>query len=152
MTRPIFETMLEFFKQDEWSVSQIDDRPILQMSFEGNHGKWQCFAHAKEEKQQFLFYSICLSKVPTERRQAISEFITRANFGLLMGNFEMDFEDGEIRFKTSIDVEHFSLSPEIVKQYVYTNVLMMDCYLPGILSVIADEVSPKEAIAHIENK
>lgn len=152
MTKQIFETMLKFFEQDEWTVSKIDNRPILQMRFEGNHGKWQCFAHAKEEKQQFLFYSICLSKVPTERRQALAEFLTRANFGLLMGNFELDFEDGEIRFKTSIDVENFSLSPEIVKQYVYTNVLMMDCYLSGILAVIADEVSPKEAITRIEKK
>ncbi|WP_330486357.1 type III secretion system chaperone family protein [Tumidithrix elongata] len=144
--------MLAFFEQDEWTIRQIGDQPILQMSFEGNHGKWQCFAHAKEEKEQFLFYSIFLSKVPAEKRQALAEFITRANYGLMMGNFEMDYDDGEIRFKTSIDVENITLTPKIVKQYVYTNVLMMDCYLPGILSVIADEVSPKEAIARIEKR
>ena len=41
-------------------------------------------------------------KVPLEQRAAISEFITRANYGLTNGNFEMDFSDGELRYKTTI--------------------------------------------------
>ena len=39
---------------------------------------------------------------PLEQRAAISEFITRANYGLTNGNFEMDFSDGELRYKTTI--------------------------------------------------
>jgi hypothetical protein len=31
---------------------------------------------------------------------------------MIIGNFEMDFEDGEIRYKTSIDVEDDSLSSD----------------------------------------
>ena len=41
-------------------------------------------------------------KAPLEQRAAISEFITRANYGLTNGNFEMDFSDGELRYKTTI--------------------------------------------------
>ena len=41
-------------------------------------------------------------KAPLEQRTAISEFITRANYGLTNGNFEMDFSDGELRYKTTI--------------------------------------------------
>ena len=41
-------------------------------------------------------------KVPVEQRAAVSEFITRANYGLTKGNFEMDFSDGELRYKTTI--------------------------------------------------
>jgi len=39
----------------------------------------------------------------------VNEFLTRANYGLNIGNFEMDFQDGEIRFKTAIDVEEVIL-------------------------------------------
>jgi hypothetical protein len=54
--------------------------------------------------------------------------------------------------KTSIDVEGDRLSAALIKQVVYTNVTMMDEYLPGILSVIYGNVSPAEAIAQIEGE
>ena len=73
---------------------------------------------------------------PGERMAAVAEFITRANYGLIIGNFELDFSDGEIRYKTSLDVEGDRLSQALIKQLVYTNVLTMDQYLPGILAVL----------------
>jgi hypothetical protein len=69
---------------------------------------------------------------------------------MIIGNFEMDFEDGEIRYKTSIDVEGDSLSSALIKRLVYANVMMMDAYLPGIMSVIYGDVSPEDAITQIE--
>ncbi|MBP0018071.1 MAG: hypothetical protein J7647_10995 [Cyanobacteria bacterium SBLK] len=68
----------------------------------------------------------------------------------MLGNFELDFEDGEIRYKTSIDVESDRLTPALIKQIVYPNVMMMDEYLPGILAVINGDKTPREAIAQIE--
>jgi hypothetical protein len=82
---------------------------------------------------------------------AIAEFLTRANSGTIIGNFELDFTNGEIRYKTSIDVQGDSLSSELIKQLVYVNVTMMDEYLPGIMSVIYGEVEPKDASAQIES-
>jgi hypothetical protein len=83
---------------------------------------------------------------------AIAEFLTRANSGIIIGNFELDFTDGEISYKTSIDVEGDRLSFALIQRLVYANVTMMDEYLPGILSVIYDNVSPADAIAKIENE
>jgi hypothetical protein len=69
---------------------------------------------------------------------------------MTIGNFELDFADGEIRYKTSIDVEGVSLTFPQIKRLVYTNVTMMDEYLPGIMSVIDGDVLPEDAIAQIE--
>jgi hypothetical protein len=69
---------------------------------------------------------------------------------MTIGNFELDFNDGEIRYKTSIDVEGDHLSSALIKTLVYTNVSMMDQYLPGIKAVIETGVSPEEAIRAIE--
>jgi hypothetical protein len=49
----------------------------------------------------------------------VAEFLTRANSGMVIGNFELDFADGEIRYKTSIDVEGDKLSYAIIKRLVY---------------------------------
>lgn len=69
---------------------------------------------------------------------------------MTIGNFELDFNDGEIRYKTSIDVEGDALTHALTKRLVYTNVMMMDEYLPGIQAVIEAGVSPEEAIQAIE--
>ncbi len=146
----IFDTMVQFFRDDDWRFQQLGDRPILRMGFRGNNGSWQCFAQAKDEQQQFIFYSVLETNVPPDKRQAVAEFLTRANYGLIIGNFEMDFSDGEVRYKTSVDVEGGQLTPQMIKTLVYLNVLMMDKYLPGIMSVIYADVPPAEAIARIE--
>jgi hypothetical protein len=113
-----------------------------------------CYAQVVEDEEtaQFIFYSVCPVNVPENKRLSVAEFITRANYGLLIGNFELDLVDGEVRFKTSIDVKDDRLSSALFQPLVYTNVVMMDRYLPGIMAVIYGGVSPENAIAQIENE
>lgn len=120
------------------------------MNFSGEHGGWRCIAQALEEQQEFLFYSILDTKVPSDKREAVSEYLTRANYGLRIGNFEMDFSDGEVRYKTSIDVKGGQLTPSMAKVVVYANLQTMDKYLPGIMEVIYTEHRPKVVIDTVE--
>jgi hypothetical protein len=147
----ILEKMLNFFTQDDWQFTKLQGEPILSMAFQGKNGEWTCYAKAREEQQQFVFYSLCPINASEDKRLAVAEFLTRANYGMMNGNFELDFNDGEIRYKTSIDVEGDRLTPALIKNLVYTNVTMMDEYLPGIMSVINGDVEPKEAIVQIES-
>ena len=148
----IFDTIVQFFEQDGWSFSRIEEQPALQMGFQGDNGSWLCTAEAREEYGQFIFYSVCPVHAPEEKRLALAEFLTAVNYGLIIGNFEMDLDDGEIRYKTSIDVGGDELSVPLVKNAVYMNVLMMDRYLPGIMAVLYGDVSPAAAIAQIEGR
>ncbi len=147
----IFEEMVNFFKEDEWPFVQIEANQILEMVFHGENGEWKCYAQAREEEKQFVFYSLCPVKVPKRKRRAVGEFMSRANYGMIIGNFELDFTDGEIRYKTSIDVEGDRLTSALIRQLVDANVTMMDKYLPGINLVIDGEASPEDAIAQIES-
>lgn len=147
----IFEEMVNFFKEDDWPFYKVEGKSILQMVFQGEKGKWTCYAKAREEQEQFVFYSVCSVNAPENKRLAVAEFLTRANSGMIIGNFELDFTDGEICYKTSIDVTGDSLSSELIKQMVYANVTMMNEYLPGIMSVIYGDVLPADAIRLIEH-
>ena len=148
--RSILDRMVEFLTREEWKFEQLEGKPIIRMGFKGDNGTWMCFAQAKEDKEQLLFYSIMESNVPEDKRHAMAEFVTRANYGLQIGNFEMDFSDGEIRYKTSIDVEGGELTVKMIRTLVYVNILMMDRYLPGIRSVLDAGASPAAAIAEVE--
>lgn len=151
-SKSMFDTVLQFFKEDDWRFEQLEGKTILKMGFKGEAGSWRCFAQVRDEQRQFVFYSILDSNCPEDKRQKMAEFLTRANYGLITGNFEMDFSDGEVRFKTSMDVKENEdkFSTSIIKRLVYINVLMTDKYLPGVMGVMYGVLSPTEAIAKVE--
>lgn len=147
----ISEVMQEFFREDDWEFVQLEEESILQMMFEGEHGRWTCFALAMEESQHFVFYSLSPINTPPEKLSTMAEFLTKVNYGTTIGNFELNFSDGEIRYKTSIDVEDDRLTPGLIKNLVYVNVLTMDKYLPGIMAIINGQLSPDRVIDWVEN-
>ncbi len=106
----------------------------------------------RTEPQQVLIFTVCPTTIPANQRLRISEFITRANKGLIIGNFELDFEDGELRYKASYFFDDtFPNSEEVFIRNLYATFNMMDRYLPGIMSVIYANVLPSNAISQIEN-
>jgi hypothetical protein len=150
MADRILTALMAFFDEEEWSYDQVPDKPVLKLGFTGKNGNWTCYAQVRELDEQFVFYSLCPLSIPERKRAAVSEFLTRANYGLVIGNFEMDLDDGEIRYKSSLDAESGELTLGMIKNAVYANVLMMDKYLPGILSILGGNVEPRKAIDDIE--
>lgn len=116
------------------------------MGFSGQNGQVACYAQIQMDLEQFMFYVLA----PEEARQTVAEFITRANYGMRIGNFEMDFSDGEVRYKSSLDFEGTTLTPALIKQAIYPAVQTMDRYLPGLMKVIYRSKPPAEAITEIE--
>ncbi len=103
------ESLLEIVRRtmeaDEWPVHQLPGQNVLSSAVSADSLEWSLYAVTFEETEQVAIYSAIPINVPEERRLAAAELITRANYGLRLGNFELDFSDGELRFKTSIDVE-----------------------------------------------
>lgn len=143
----------EFFQQEEWDFQFVENAGICRMNFGGDSGNWACLAQAREPQQQVVFYSICPLRVPEPKRLAMAEFLTRVNYGAVVGNFEMDLDDGEVRYKTSLDLEDVhepAVLPALLGHIVYANVAAMDRYLPGMMSVITGCKSAAEAAAQAE--
>lgn len=145
----IHQAVANFLLSDRWAHEAMPGQPVHRVFYQGEHGRLICFAQAREEEQQFIFYAYSPEDVPEERRLLMAEFIARANHGLVLGNLELDFEDGEVRFKTSIDVEGADLTPELIRPVIYANVLTMDQYLPGILAVAQGTATPEAALAQV---
>ncbi len=148
----IFNTLVAFFEADDWPFDRVNDVQAIRTGFSGENGKWMCYAHAREEAQQFVFYSVLPANIPLPKRDLVAEFITRANYGMIIGNYELNYDDGEVRYKTSIDIEGAELSFPLVRQVVYQNVENMDRYLPGFMSIIYAGITPADAIARIESE
>jgi hypothetical protein len=124
------------FAENRWPFSEIRGAPVLLSELSGSLGSWKFYAQAVEEQQLVLLYSVCPLRVPEERRLEASSFLTRANYGLTAGNFELDFADGEIRYKTVLQLSGDRLDAATLKRIVRANGIAMETYLPGIGAVI----------------
>lgn len=145
-----FETLRQFLEEDEWYPQKLEDRYILRMGFSGKNSQLTCYAQIRMDLEQFLFYAMAPVKVPEELRAEVAEFITRANYGLRIGNFEMDFRDGEVRYKSSLDFEGAELTAPLIKHVIYPAVQTMDRYMPGLMQVLYSDTTAAEAISEIE--
>jgi len=146
-----FEILLNFFQENDWSFSQHETEPILRMSYQGENGEWNCVAKTRENPDQLVVYSLYPIKVPKKKRLEIAELITKINYGLIVGNFEMDFQDGEVRYKTyAINGENNPLNSELIGQLIFVNVMTMDKYLPALMSVLYANIPIDQAIQQIE--
>jgi hypothetical protein len=142
----LLEVARGWFQSEDWGYSEAQGRPILRAQFSGKNAEWTCFLHAEERFQQFIFYSECPKIAPGPRRHAVAEFLMRVNFSLTVGNFEIDPDDGHIRFRTSIDVEGLAEVPRsLIASVVMTNVATMDRFYPGIEGVLGGG-APREML------
>jgi hypothetical protein len=64
---------------------------------------------------------------------------------LYVGNFEMDLNDGEVRFKISNQLLDTLLSAEMVKHTVVLSAQMIDQFFPGLMAVVYGGKDPKDA-------
>lgn len=146
----MFQQVIDFFNAQQWVYSQIDDETMALIGIHGKRGnKFQCMVDINEEEKRFIFLSICSANVPEAKRSEMCELLTRINFGKFLGNFEMDYSEGEIRYKTSAYSDN--LSYELIEQLIMTNIVMMDNSLESIMKLIYGNITPLEAFDLIEN-
>lgn len=145
-----FELLSSYLDEDEWFPRRIDGKYAYSMSYSGKNGDLRCYAIIRVDLEEFLFYAVAPIKVPEDVRTAVAEFLTRANYGLRIGNFELDYSDGEVRYKSSLDFEGENLTSELIRNAIYPAVHTMDRYMPGLLRVSFGGATPHEAIEEVE--
>jgi hypothetical protein len=128
-----------------------EDEGEIHLVFKGNNSRYDCYTETCDKSKTFLVYSYMRYKILPKKRQNIAEYLTRANFELTCGNFEMNFSDGEVRYRTSINIEDGNLTNDMIAQLLYGNIESMDRYYPGIMSIVNSEISPEDALHQIIN-
>lgn len=146
----IYDAVNRFFEDEEWPVRPFDDEPAVEGQFEGDHGEFRVVALADELEQRFAFYAVCPEVCPPESRAPMAELLTRVNYGMMIGNFELDLDDGEIRYKGSLDVEGVDLPLAMLRSLVFSCCTTLDLYRPAIQAVLEGRASPREAVDLVE--
>jgi hypothetical protein len=134
------------------SFSPDPETGFVRFRVDGEHGPFDMAVLALPEIQLIKCYALLPLQVPAPRLADMAEFVARANFGLLFGNFELDFSDGEMRFKTSLHTDGGAANPEVVRRLVLLNAQTANDYLRGIRLLLEQGHSPQEAIIEVEQR
>ncbi|MCI1278636.1 MAG: YbjN domain-containing protein [Nitrospira sp.] len=102
----------------------------------------------KEEK--FVFYLEFAKRAQKKTIRSTSEFITRANWGLITGNFELDCDTGTTRFKSSVDFSGVDLTSHLVRNIVLSGIFCLETYAAALMAVMDGSKSPADAISQAE--
>ena len=134
-----------FFGRCNWPHTAIDKPRAIEVSHGWSAVPFKSRAYLKGGGPIFVYDSLCLERVAANRRMAVAEYITRVNGRMLVGAFELDWEEGECRFRTSIDLQGQPLNDALLSAVVYPNHQAMIDWLPHLMSVIAGESEAEEA-------
>lgn len=153
LTGRLTEGVLAFLDDGDWkySIEKANNRNIITFGFAGKNGTLSVRTIVREKTEVVSVYSKLEVSVPEEKRLQISEFLSRANYGLMIGNFELDFRDGEVRFKISADYEGAIVTNKTFKNLILSGLSVANRYYPGIMKVIWGGVSVKDAINEVES-
>jgi hypothetical protein len=146
----VFATIVRFFRGQPWAYREETERSLVSFEYAGQAGTWRTYTTAFEEAQQVAVYGVVPFAIEAEQRAAAAELITRINFGLVIGNFELDLSDGEVRYKTSLDFEGGRLTEPLLLQLVRSNLSVMEHYLPAFIAVSTRSSSAVDALAGVD--
>ena len=145
-----FEMLGQLLDQEEFHPEQMSETTAYRFGVAGTNGNFRVVVHCNVELEQLYDYVLTDVRVPEDRRLAVAELSTRANYGMRIGNFELDLRDGEVRYKSSVDFEHNALTASLAMNALMPALGTMDRYFPAVMGVAFGSIDPAEAIAELE--
>ncbi len=141
------KNLMGYLQRENLKVADQSDSHLL-LRFNSKHGDQRMLLHLEGSfLQSFVFPAI---KVAEGSRSDIAVAIARANYGLKLGKFELDMNDGELRYQVALPFEGELPSDKVLDRVVYTGLQTMERYMPAFLSVIYGNEPAKDAVASAE--
>ena len=141
-----YEELINLLDEREVNYSTNDDRQSICTDLRGEIATYRIVAHVDEEADLFQVFGYSPIRVPEGSRPAIAEAVARANYGLRVGKFEFNVDEGDLRFQASQALLSESVGESVIDRLITTTMAMLDMYLPAFLSVIYGNELPKDAI------
>lgn len=147
---PIVECLKQYFNDKQWHYTHYrpktnDSKQSHHLSLRMRHKQMNCgYLFRVQEKNKLLaVYGILPFLIPESHQSAAMLLITQINYDMLIGNLEMDVNDGEIRYKNAIDVEAVGIDNEII-EHLLQSVVAMTTVANELFSNLVNNQDPAE--------
>lgn len=139
---------------DEDPLDAAEDEQVhsLRLQIQGKNAEWPCLIRVFEQTKRILIYSVLPLNVAEAQRADLAIMLTQINYGLIIGNFELDLDDGEIRYKTSMDSEGMQLNSTMIRNLFYGNFFSVDLYYHALVQATAGHKDLQQLINQAEQR
>lgn len=101
-------------------------------------------------EERYLVYALISNRAQKPRMSAVAEYLHRVNYGLVDGNFEMDFSSGRIFYKSFVNAKGVSISGAIISDSILVPIMMIRKYGDGLLEVMTGTDTPEAILKKIK--
>lgn len=135
----------------EYTAKNPDQDTILYvLHLSGKNGTYKTVIDVKPILKRVIVFVECPVKVPEGRRSVAAEFLMHVNFSLAIGTFELDFRDGEVRSRNSIQMNDGILTLEMVRSLVMVPAATMDRFFSGLMVSVRIGMSARVCVYRCE--
>ncbi|MDR0395386.1 MAG: YbjN domain-containing protein [Tannerella sp.] len=146
------EILKEFFKEQDWTYSEITGKDTFVFGINGKSGQFQCIMELFENEKRILFASVLGVNVPEDKMNDMLQFINILNVKIFSGNFIIKPDTRELRFKTSLSVSNIKPTKKIIEEVVMTNIIAMDAHLQYFIDLIFEKHTLEEVLQITQKK
>lgn len=145
------ELVCGYLDAQDWSYRVRADKPSLETGVAGETCVFSISVTVVGDPANLGVLVHLPMLVPEARRVELAEAITRANYDLLNGCFEMDFSDGELRYRASMPIVDGFVTEKQFRELLYYAITMADRYARAFNRLLyGDDLTPAEVIAEVE--
>ena len=105
---------------------------------------------AVSPQEQFVLYLNFGFDAPPDRRDEFARFMARVNWVLTVGDFQLDYDDGQVRFRTSLDFADTELTEDLIRNGIRGAMAAVETYANAVADVVARGRTAAEALASVE--
>jgi hypothetical protein len=135
----IYEQVAAILADEPWPSEPRPAEGWVGIPIDGTHGRFLLVVQALEDREQVIVYGLVPAVAPEEHRTAAALLIARLNWGMVLGSFEQDLDDGELRFKVALDPGGEPVTPALLRPLLQVAAAMVDRYAPVFDAVASGE-------------
>lgn len=103
--KSLFDRVAEYLDANDWRYTATREKGYFSMDCRIAEASVRLVLSVTEREglNRIMAFAVYPIFVPDNRRAPVLKFMNELNYDLVFGNFEMDPEDGQIRFRTSAE-------------------------------------------------
>jgi hypothetical protein len=146
-----FKTVTKVLTDTGWKPEETEKEGVLRVDFSIDKLPIaDAVADVRIDYERFLYYLNFRDHAPPKYRRETMEFVTRVNFDLVIGNFELNLDNGRVRFKASVDFTSTELTATLIRDAIKSAMDAVEQYADAIVEVMRGEKNAVNALKDAE--
>ena len=150
-SKELANAVTDFLDQKDWYYKFDEENGLLECGVNLNGKMQSCRYVIIIRESSITTLAICPLNCQKEYRDEMAKFLTMANYNLRDGNFEMDFSDGEIRYKCYVPCGSQIPEEKVIATCFMIPSIMFEKYGDAIVAVLFGFASAQTAYEQIKD-